>query len=202
MQFDRSIFVLIGIIILVAIYKYFALEQLTVPILGLLMATYLVISMKGRHRKNPESSQSIFYAHAPIYLLLMVVYIIIIANGGVSSPLFFLLSFISFALAFFFPPSSVFIVLLGSLVIFLPDLFGEQMVENSLQLGSLLLFTPIAYYFGKEVKARVEKQKQDAESADRIRREAATVLRDNQNLPEENKIQLADIIQETDSLRK
>jgi hypothetical protein len=68
--------------------------------------------------------------------------------------------------------------------------------------GSLILLTPIAFYFGKEFQMRAKRNAENQETADRIRREAATVLRDNQNMSEDNKVQLADIIHESDELRK
>jgi hypothetical protein len=55
------------------------------------------------------------------------------------------------------------------------------MTDILVHFGSLILLTPLAYFFGREFQARTKKNADDQETADRIRREAATVLRDNQN---------------------
>lgn len=202
MKLVNASLVFIAIFIFLGIWKYATLDAALVPTLGALMAVYLVISLKNRHASIDKKDAGLVNSIIPIFLLIVVVGILVISNGGLLSPLFFLFTFICFAITFVLPPQSVFVFTAGIVLLFLPDGASEDMMANIVHFGSLILLTPIAYFFGRELQARARKNAADQETADRIRREAATVLRDNQNMSEDNKVQLADIIHETDTLRK
>lgn len=193
---------LVGVLIFLAIWKYAALDGATTPLLGAIIASYLIISLRSRHQSQEKKEANIINTTLPVFLLILVAGILIIGNGGILSPLFFVSSFLCFAIAFTLPPQTVFIFTIGIILLFFTDALSEDLTQNMTHFGSLILLTPIAFYFGREFQMRAKRNAEDQETADRIRREAATVLRDNQNMSEDNKVQLADIIHESDELRK
>jgi hypothetical protein len=195
-------FILIGALMFLAVWKYAALDGASTPALGIIIALYLIISLRSRHQSQEKKEAGITNTIVPVFLLVLVAGILIIGNGGILSPLFFVFSFLCFAIAFTLPPQSVFIFTIGIILLFFSDALSENLMQNMTHFGSLILLTPIAFYFGKEFQMRAKRNAENQETADRIRREAATVLRDNQNMSEDNKVQLADIIHESDELRK
>jgi len=191
-----------GIIIafaIVIIWRLLGLEALTVPLIGLLAFGYLLLS---RRQKRADASGSREIDRLTTGILTTLVLLIIVATGALTSPLFFLLYFIPFALCFMLIPESIFVFLLGSIILFLPMAMGAQMTENLIKLGSVLLITPLAYFFGKEYRLVGEHEQKDAELANRISNEAANVLKDQAStLSDSDKAQLADIIKESEQLK-
>ncbi|CAN5197121.1 hypothetical protein BH09PAT1_BH09PAT1_5700 [soil metagenome] len=191
-----------GIIIafgIVIIWKFLGLDELTVPIIGILALGYLILS---RRQKKADDTTSKQIDKLTAGILTSLILLIIMVTGGLTSPLFFLLYFIPFALSFMLIPESVFIFLLGVIILFLPMAMDSQITENLIKLGSVLLITPLAYFFGKEYRLVNEHTKKDMELASRISNEAANVLKDQTaNLADTDKAQLADIIQESEQLK-
>lgn len=205
-------------------WKESPLAEFTIPLLGFLIFLYLLLSSK-----NPslwKKSQSL--EHSPqqsleqnkkktfskdnlnIFILNTIVFLLIFSTGSFGSPLFFLLYFISFGIAFVLLPQMVFVFILGSILIFLPDALltktsseAKLLVENLIKLASLGLISPLAYFFGKEYQERIIHQKQDKEVAEIISNEAANVLNNEEDrLSEEDKEQLVDILEETEKLKQ
>lgn len=192
----------VGIVLaftIVIIWQLLSLQELTIPLIGLLAFGYLLLS---RRQKKADESGSRQIDRLTTGILTTLVLLIILATGGLTSPLFFLLYFIPFALCFMLAPESAFVFLLGVIVLFLPMAMGGQLTENLIKIGSVVLITPLAYFFGKEYRLVSDHEQKDMEVANRISNEAANVLKDQAaNLPEADKAQLADIIQESEQLK-
>lgn len=153
-----------------------------------------------RLNKKPRSLLGI--DEYSIVLLTTIILLLIISTGGLSSSVFFLLYFLVFALSFALLPGTVFVFLLGTILLFLPEV-AQNTTESIIKLGSFALITPLAYFFGKEYRVvQLHKQK-DEEISKRITSEAANVLKDQSaSLPEADKRQLADIIEESEELKR
>ena len=79
---------------------------------------------------------------------------------------------------------------------------GET-VANLTKLASLLLLCPLAYFFGKEVRAREHREKQTKEAAQKIQADVAEVVKtDGDVLEDENVEKLADIVKQSRQLEK
>lgn len=85
-----------------------------------------------------------------IFVLNTASFLVVFATGGFSSPLFFLLYFVSFGIAFALEPVSVFIFSLGAALVFFPSVMTDNVLANSLRLASLILISPLAFLFGRE----------------------------------------------------
>jgi len=65
-----------------------------------------------------------------------------------------------------FEPPTVFVFLLGLLALFSQQALQDNVFQNMVQLGSLVLLSPIAFFFGREFKRR-EKLEKDIEEKSR-----------------------------------
>lgn len=147
MRFLKQSALIILSFVFVFIWQQTSLSQYTIQILGLFIFLFLLLSA---FRK--KSGWSFFF-------LTSIVLLMIFATGALNSNLFFLLYFLSFGIAFVFEPVTVFIFLLGTLLIFLPAALKDDIMGNFIKLGSLVLISPLAFFFGREFR-REEKQEQ------------------------------------------
>lgn len=177
-----------------------------VPLIGLLIVLYLIFSLrKGFANIFTLDGNSIWV----IFIINTVILLVIFGTGNISSSLFFLLYFLLFGIAFVFEPVSVFIFVLGSILVFLPDALLNDTLGNFIRLGSLALISPIAFFFGKEYRRNDEEEKKLESIEERTRDAADTIAHDveqvlkrkKDNLEHEDLEQLNDILEETEDLR-
>ena len=139
-----------------------------------------------------------------------VILLLIFSTGGIDSALFFLLYFLGFGIAFVFEPMLIFVFVLGVILIFVPDAIKGDLLVNSLKLGSLLLISPLAFFFGieyrkndKEDEAIEALEERTKEAADTISEDIEEVIKDEKaNLKEEDMEKLNEILEETEDLRE
>lgn len=199
--------VLIMSFAIVFVWQNTGLLSYTIPLLGLLIFLYLIVSVRkkgnGFLSLGGEGPWGIFILNTLILLL-------IFSTGSISSPLFFLLYFLGFGIAFVFEPAVTFIFVLGAILIFLPDALIGDTLGNFIKLGSLLLISPLAYFFGKEYrKEDLQDEKIEAleertkEAADTISQSVEEVVKsEKQNLKREDVEKLNEVLEETEDLRQ
>ncbi len=199
--------VLILSFLLVFIWKQTLLSDFTVQALGILVLIYMVISFI-RRKRNPHAEQ--FSSSSDIFILNTAILLIIGITGNIYSPLFFLLYFLGFGITFIFEPVSVFIFAIGTIAVFMPEAIKNGSIESYVRLGSVLLISPLAYFFGREYQDR-DTEEQVIESMEERTKEAAdTISKDVENvLQEEKKVlkdkdieKLNEILEETEELRE
>ena len=199
--------ILILSFVIVFIWEQTPLSDYTVQILGFLVVLYLIVSLRkkgsGFLTMGGEGPWGIFILNTIILLL-------IFATGSISSSLFFLLYFLGFGIAFVFEPPAIFVFIVGAVLVFLPDTLKGDTFGNFIKVGSLLLISPLAYFFGREYR-KSDKQENDIESLEERTREAAdtisedveeVVKNEKQNLKQEDMEKLNEILEETDDLRE
>ncbi|HUD09179.1 MAG TPA: hypothetical protein VMR77_00005, partial [Patescibacteria group bacterium] len=102
-----------------------------------------------------------------------------------------------------------FVFVLGVILVFVPDAIKGDLLVNSLKLGSLLLISPLAFFFGlqyrqsdkqdEKVEALEERTK---EAADTISEDIEEVVKDEKDsLKSEDMEKLNEILEETEDLR-
>jgi len=202
-----QIAVLILSFVLIFLWRSLNLSNLTVPAVGILVAAYLLLSFrkkgKGFLTMGGEGPWGIFILNTLIFLL-------IFSTGGFNSLLYFLLYFLAFGIAFVFAPVMVFAFVLGTIVIFLPDALSSDLVASGLKLGSLLLLSPLAYFFGAQYnKNDREEEKVEAleertkEAADTIAKDVEEVVKEEKgNLKSQDVDKLNEVLEETEDLRE
>lgn len=198
--------VLILSFVIVFLWQKTDLSAFTVPFLGLLITVYLIVSA----RKRGKAFLTFGGGSLGIFILTTLILLLTFSTGSINSPLFFLLYFLGFGIAFVFEPILTFIFVIGAVLLFFPDAAKADTTNNLLKLGSLLLISPLAYFFGKEYQ-KGEQQDEEIEdlkerssdSADTIAEDIEDVINDEkQNLKEKDLEKLNEVLEETEDLRQ
>jgi len=199
--------ILILSFLVIYVWEQTDLSIYTVPALGFLVFIYLLISSR---RKNKPFFNLDGNSLWTISILNTVILLLIFATGGITSPIFFLLYFLVFGIAFAFEPMTVFVFMLGAILVFLPSAFKDDVSGNLLRLGPLLLISPLAFFFGNEFRKSDKKDEEmeamaerTKEAADTISEDVEEVIKDEkENLSSEATDKLNEILEETDDLRQ
>ena len=199
--------VLVLSFVLVFIWEQTPFSGYTIQALAILVALYLIISA----RKKGQGFLTMG-GDGPwgIFILNTIILLLIFATGSISSGLFFLLYFLGFGIAFVFEPPAIFVFIVGAVLIFLPDTLKGDTFGNFIKVGSLLLISPLAYFFGREYR-KSDQQEGDIEALEERTKEAADTISEDveeivknekQNLKQEDMEKLNEILEETEDLRQ
>jgi hypothetical protein len=207
MKFLTQSAVLVLSFVIVFFWHNFPLADLTVPFLGILIVIYFILSFrkggKGFLTMGGDGPWGIFILNTIIFLLMF-------STGSLNSPAFFLLYFLGFGIAFVFEPAVTFVFVLAAILIFMPEILKTGLVNGGLKAGSLLLISPLAYFFGKEYR-KTDKQGETIEAleertkdaADTISEDIAEVVKNEKtNLKDEDIDKLNEVLEETEDLRE
>jgi len=200
---------------LILIFSFFAVyiwQQVgffvyTVPVIGFLIFMYLFISSRRKNKKLLNLDGNSLWT---IWLLNTLILLLVFSTGNIISPIFFLLYFLGFGIAFVFEPAAVLVYLLCTIILFLPDALKDDVNGNLLRLGSLLLITPLAYFFGSEYQKLDKKDEEIEEITERAKDAADTISEDIEEIIEDEKQNLSSnatdklnqILEETEDLRE
>ena len=193
--------------IIVFVWQNSPLKDFTVQMLGLLIALYLIISAKGRGKAFLTLGGGGYYG---IFILNTLIFLLIFATGGLNSNLFFVLYFLAFGIAFIFDPLTVLVFIVGTVLIFFPETRALDLTQSLLKLGSLVLISPLAYFFGREYRKRDTQdekinaiKERTADAADNISEDVEEVLEDEKtNLRQKDVEKLNEVLEETEDLRE
>jgi len=220
----HSLLIIISFVIAV-IWQNTSLKDITIPAIGVLVFLYLITSSR---KKAVEPASPLPSQGGPagtkknlaslildkdawnIFLLNTALLLLVFSTGGFQSPLYFLLYFVSFGLAFVLTPEVVFVFAGCLLLLFLPDAMKGEIGANLIRLGSLILLSPLAFFFGREFRERFRKDKEmetvrgeNTESANRISADVSDLLnRDQNKLDSKDVAELDEILQEAEKLRE
>ncbi len=131
------------------IWQQTNLSQYTLELLGLLLVCYTAIALK---RKNFDFLHNVKNDLWGLFILNTVIVLVVLMSGNFSSPLFFLLYFLSFGIAFAFSFPTVLVFMIGIIGLFLPLGLRGDVFRNLAMLGSLVFLCPVAFFFGKKSK--------------------------------------------------
>src|SRR5207253_2179424 len=112
-----------------------------------------------------------------------VVLLLVISNGGINSTFFYLFYFMAFGIALVFEPPVVFVFSIATIFLFLPDALANDAVARFIKLGSLLLLTPVAYFFGQNFR----KEEEQAQYIEKTKGEAKQIQQDAQEILVKNR---------------
>ncbi len=186
--------ILIAALTLIAIQQHTpVISDYTYEIIGILIVAYVVISF---FRSKTSTEKLNFTGGLDVFMLTIIIMLLVISTNGLYSPLFFLLYFLGFGITFIFEPATVFVMAIGMILIFLPDVLKNNAFESYIRLASLLLISPLAYFFGREYKNRSESKF----AAQKISKDAKDILQKNASLPQEEKSKLRDIVEQSKKL--
>jgi len=118
--------------------------------LQLMAALMIIFLLNYKLTKN-----KLFNSSVNLAVFSTAVLILVSETGGLSSPLFFLIYFLLFGVAFLSSPSVVLACTLAIILFFSPSL---KTVNAVIQLASLILITPLAIIFGKQYLELLKQQ--------------------------------------------
>ena len=191
--------------VVIFLWQITPLSTFTTPILGLLIALYLIVS----GRKKGKGFLTMGGGPFGIFVLNTLIFLLIFTTDSINSPLFFLIYFLGFGIAFVFEPIMTFVFLIGAILVFVPDTLKGDVTQNVLKVGSMILISPLAYFFGKEYRKteedeeNLEKLKERSkEAADTISEDIEEVIKEEkQNLKQKDMEKLNEVLEETEDLR-
>ena len=184
--FTQSLAILLSCALVLLIISS-PLSSYTAPILGLLIAFSVIgIIIKQRIKKGEE----LFRGSAiEVFTVILALLLAVFLTGGLGSNLYFLLYFLIFGIVFLFEPATVFVLLLGLLVVFYQSIFEGDMVSNLIKLGSLVFLSPISYFLGREFQRREKVNEQIKDKTGKIIENAETLKTHVQNDEEMSEIE-------------
>lgn len=205
MKLLRHGFVLLISFGVVFIWEQSGLDEYTIQAVAFLIVIYLVLSFFRRKKQGNNN----FGGVTDIFILNTAIFLIIYTTGNISSPLYFLLYFLGFGITFIFEPATVFLFTIGAVLIFLPEALTNGAIESYIKLGSLLLISPLAFFFGQEYRDRDRQEEaieqleeRTKEAADTISKDVEIVIKKESSLKPEAVEKLDEILEETEDLRQ
>lgn len=202
----QSLVLILSFIIVFAWQQTF-FSTYTVPVIGFLIFLYLFLSARKRGKGfltlGGEGPWGIFALNTLVLLL-------VFSTGAINSPIFFLLYFLGFGIAFVFEPLVVFVFVVGVILLFFQEALETDMAINLIKLGSLLLISPLAFFFGNEYRlsdrqsAKLEALKERSKDAGEIiAKDVEEVLEEEKGvLDEKTTEKLDEILEEAEELRQ
>lgn len=130
----------------VFVWQNSPLSGYTLPLLAVLSILYLLVAVR---RKNFDLITTMQNGLPGLVILNTVIVLLVMMSGNFSSPLFFLLYFLSFGIAFGYEPAVVFVFTAGIVLLLFPFTFKEDVTRNLLLVGSLVAIAPLAFFFGQ-----------------------------------------------------
>ena len=198
--------ILILSFLFIYVWEQTDLSLYTVPALGFLVFIYLLVFARRKKQLFNLDSNSLW----TVFILNTVILLLIFITGGITSPVFFLLYFLVFGIAFAFEPMAVFVFMTGGILVFLPSAFKDDVSGNLLRLGPLLLISPLAFFFGNEFRKSDKKDEEMVKMAERTKEAADEISKDVEEVIKDEKEKLSpnatdklnEILEETDDLRQ
>jgi hypothetical protein len=195
----------------VEVWQITLLSKFTLEVIALLVILYLILSAIKRRQND-----AVFFGGSiDVFIFTTIVLLIVLATGNYNSGVFFLLYFLSFGIAFVFEPPTVFVFIIYVAILFTllgytqPDgtVFGDN-ISNYIKLGSLVLLSPLAYFFGRELGKddKQTKEIKDLEvknenTANDIEKDVEKVLQEK-NLNQNEVETLNEVVEKSKKLRK
>lgn len=172
---------------------------------GSILVYFLIFFI--RKKKNPEAQM--FGNTIDIVVLIISILILISISGNIYSPLFFLIYFLGFGIAFIFEPVSVIFFAVSALLYFLPEAIKNGSTESFLRIASILLIAPLAFFFGEDLKEKEadeeeleEIKEREFEASQTITGDVQAILeKDKANLKSDEVEKLDEILEEAEDLR-
>ncbi len=179
----------------VFVWQNSPLSNYTIQALGFFVFLYIITSMRKKNSNALNGAWGIFALNTAIFLL-------IFATGEFTSALFFLLYFLVFGIAFVFEPATVFVFVIATTLIFLPDISKDDVMSNLIRIGSLAMISPLAYFFGKEFRQRENEEEKAEKAGITITKDVKEIIEEDKNLKPDEVEKLNDILEETQNLKE
>jgi len=207
MKFLFHCLILIASFLTIFVWNVSPASDYTIQALAVLVIVYLLITLVRRRKHKAMEN---FGGSSDIFILNTAIFLLVSVTGMIYSPLYFLLYFLGFGITFIFEPATVFVYVVGAILVLLPEALKNGSMESFIRIGSIALISPLAFFFGASYKDR-DKMEEGVEqmaertkdSADTISKDVEEVLKDEKmSLKPEDVNKLNEILEETEELRE
>lgn len=130
----------------VFVWQHTFLANYTLFLFGILFVVY---SITAYRKKEFDIISNIQNDLVGLYILNTILILLVMMSGNYQSPIFFLLYFLSFGIAFGYQPGIIFVFIAGILLLFLPDTFKDDETRNILMLSSLIIISLATFFFNQ-----------------------------------------------------
>lgn len=207
MKFLFHCFVLIASFLVIFVWNVSPASDYTIQALAVLVILYLLITMV---RRKKHTAMENFGGSSDIFILTTAIFLLVNITGDIYSPLYFLLYFLGFGITFIFEPATVFVFVLGAIIVLLPEALKNGSTESFIRIGSIALISPLAFFFGSSYRDRDKMEEGVEEMAERTHDSADTISKDVEEVLKEEKSDLKpeavdklnEILEETEELRE
>lgn len=184
---------------LIFIWQETPLKDFTFQAIGLLVVIFVALSIvMGRKGKRLSLNRTV-----GIIILNTIIVLLIFATGDFSSPFFFLVYLIILALVFVFEPYSIIAFCTGAVLIFIPTALQGDIFSNFIKLGSIILVSPLAFFFGKEFhKSKAEEVAKHEDIIDEIKKDVKEVLEKEEKLNKHDRDKLSQAVKKAEKLKE
>jgi len=195
--FNQSLTITLALLFVLIIIST-PLSTYMTQILGfVILVSVIFIIIKKRQKKDEE----LFMGSNPeVFVIITSLLLAVFLTGGSNSGLFFLLYFLLFGIVFLYEPATVFVLLLGLILVFSQSLSEGDLLLNLIKLGSLALLSPVSFFFGREFAKREMLEKKIKDKTGQIIEDAQTLREQTNN--EEVIDEIDDIAEKAEELRE
>lgn len=197
MKIIKEVITILVSVLVVLLIVHTAASLYITQILGFIVAVSIIIIIIKKKRNKEILSGSLI----EVFGITTSIFLTIFLTDATNSPLFFLLYFLLFGIAFLMEPYAVFIFLGGILILFVPKMLPGIDITELARMGGLILISPIAYFFGREFQRRESLEKEVEDSAEKIIEEAAMV-KNSTKLEDGISEEIDEIIEDATELKK
>ncbi len=195
MKLAKQILTIILTFLFIFIVVYTRLASY-IPFILALVILFSVIFMILRRRKN-KGNELFIGSNSEVFSITVGLILMVFLTGGIQSPLFFLLYFLLFGMAFLFEPPTIFIFLLGLIAIFVIPTLQDDVFGNLIKVGSLTFLAPIAYFFSREFKHREQLEKKIEKNTEKILSDVEKIANQEGSVED-----IEDILNQTEDLQE
>jgi hypothetical protein len=153
----HTIFLITAVILAFAWTSQPTLSLYTLQLIALFVLLFFANQWWNRHVRalhamplQPQSFDAV--------ILTLIIILLVASTGGLTSPLFFLVYFLMFGLSLLFEPPITISLALAISILFLLSPTEQSVLTEIIQLGSLVMITPLALFFGKQYLKVLEQQ--------------------------------------------
>lgn len=148
-------FVIIISSFLVFVIVYTPASDFTGLILSVFISAFILQLIYRKVRKNTDL---FIGSNFQIFLIITIILLLIFITEGINSSIFFLLYFLLFGITVMFEPAAIFVYVSSIILLFSQQALVTDIVANMFKLGSVILLSPLAYFFGREYRKKEKGQ--------------------------------------------
>lgn len=195
--FKQSLSIFLSCLLVLVIITTLLISYIAQILSLIIIFSIVIVIIKKRAKRGQEI---LVGSNAEVFTIITAVLLAIFLTGGLTSGLFFLVYFLLFGIVFLYEPATVFVLLLGFLIVFFPSVPQGDLFSNLIKIGSFVFMAPLSYFIGREFQKRAKLDREIEDKTGQILEDAQTLREHTEN--EEAIDEIEDIAEKAEELRK